>query len=207
MYLNRLISAEHKNPRVITIMKKSGIESKRSAAASNQKMISKHKSSAVVAIVAPSLKLLDKMRDAAVALDSFGIAYNLAVVAAHRAPNKTIKFGSELESEKVEVIIAGGTGSAHLPGMLASLTTLPVIGIPIKGESLDGIDSLYSMLQMPKGIPVATIGIDSAFNAGILACQILCLKHPELKAKLARHREALEQEVNAEDAKARIGQK
>ncbi|HXG06153.1 MAG TPA: 5-(carboxyamino)imidazole ribonucleotide mutase [Nitrososphaera sp.] len=205
--MNRLIRADQKKARVITIMQKSGIEAKRSVAASNQSMISKQKSNAAVAIVAPSLKLLDKMRDAAVALDSFGIAYNLAVVAAHRAPNKTIKFASELESEKVEVIVAGGTGSAHLPGMLASLTTLPVIGVPIKGESLDGIDSLYSMLQMPKGIPVATIGIDSAYNAGILACQILCLKHPELKTKLVKHREALEQEVEAEDAKLRIDQK
>lgn len=186
-------------------MQKLGTESKRRAVASDQKMISKQERNAVVAIVAPSLKLLDKMGGAVDALDSFGITYNLAVVAAHRAPNKTIKFASELESGKVEVIIAGGTGSAHLPGMLASLTTLPVIGVPIKGESLDGIDSLYSMLQMPQGVPVATVGIDSAFNAGILACQILCLKHPEMKAKLEKHRRDLEQEVEAEDARLRNG--
>jgi 5-(carboxyamino)imidazole ribonucleotide mutase len=163
----------------------------------------KDNSDALVSVVAPSLKLLEKMGDAAAALESFGIAYNLSIVAAHRAPKKTLQFVSEIESSssKVEVIIAGGTGSAHLPGALASLTTIPVIGIPLKGDALDGIDSLYSMLQMPKGIPVATIGINSAFNAGMLACQILCLKYPTLKPKLVGYREALEREVELEDAK------
>jgi phosphoribosylaminoimidazole carboxylase PurE protein len=156
---------------------------------------------ALVSVVAPSLKLLEKMSGATEALKSFGIAYNLSIVAAHRSPKKTVQFASEIQSSKAEVIIAGGSGSAHLPGALASLTTIPVIGIPIKGETLDGIDSLYSMLQMPNGIPVATVGINAAFNAGILACQILCLKHPDLKVKLIKYREALEKEVEAEDAK------
>lgn len=155
----------------------------------------------MVSIVAPSLKLLEKMNDAAVALESFGIVYNLSIVAAHRAPKKVLQFALEVESSKVEVIIAGGMGSAHLPGALASLTTIPVIGIPLKGEALEGTDSLYSMLQMPKGVPVATIGIDAAFNAGVLACQILCLKYPALKAKLVKYKKALEHEVELEDAK------
>jgi 5-(carboxyamino)imidazole ribonucleotide mutase len=125
----------------------------------------------------------------------------LSIVAAHRAPKRTMQFASEIESSKVQVVIAGGTGSAHLPGMLASLTTIPVIGIPLKGESLEGLDSLFSMLQMPKGIPLATIGINSAFNAGVLACEILCLKFPDLKYKLIRYRESLEREVELEDTK------
>jgi 5-(carboxyamino)imidazole ribonucleotide mutase len=161
---------------------------------------------ALVYIVAPSLRLLEKMEGAAAALESFGIVYNLSIVAAHRAPKKTLQLASELESMEVEVIIAGGTGSAHLPGMLASLTTIPVIGVPLKGESLDGLDSLYSVLQMPKGIPVATIGIDSAFNAGILACEILCLKYPAFKAKIIKYRETLEQEVELEDTKLKSDQ-
>lgn len=159
------------------------------------------KEEALVSVVAPSLKLLEKISGATEALESFGITYNLSIVAAHRSPKKTLLFASEIQSSKAEVIIAGGTGSAHLPGALASLTTIPVIGIPIKGEALDGIDSLYSMLQMPNGIPVATIGINAAFNAGILACQILCLKHPALKDKLVKYREALEKEVEVEDGK------
>ena len=194
----------NRRKRPIKVMQESGIDAKRNVA-SGDSMAPAQKRKAAVSIVAPSLKLLDKMRDATVALEFFGIAYNLAVVAAHRAPNKTIRFASDLESSNVEVVIAGGTGSAHLPGMLASLTTLPVIGVPLKGESLDGVDSLYSMLQMPRGIPVAAIGIDSAYNAGILACQILCLSHPELKAKLIKLRETLEQEVEAEDAKLQAG--
>lgn len=141
------------------------------------------------------------MQSATAALQTFGIIYNLSIVAAHRAPKKTLQFASMLESSKVEVVIAGGSGSAHLPGMLASLTTIPVIGVPLKGESLDGVDSLYSILQMPKGIPVATIGIDSPFNAGILACEILCLKYPALKTKILKYRETLEQEVILEDIK------
>lgn len=157
---------------------------------------------AMVAIVAPSLKLLERMSDAAVALKLFGVNYSFSIVAAHRAPKKTLQFASEIESSsQVQVIIAGGTGSAHLPGALASLTTIPVIGIPLKGEALEGMDSLYSMLQMPSGVPVATIGIDASFNAGMLACLILSLKYPALKARLLKYREKLEHEVWVEDSK------
>ncbi len=156
-------------------------------------------STALVSIVAPSSKLLDKMKDAITVLDAFRVPYTIAIVAAHRAPRKTLKFVSDLETNGTEVIIAGGAGSAHLPGMLASLTTIAVIGVPLRGDSLDGIDSLYSMIQMPRGVPVGAMGIDSAYNAGIFACQILSLKYPHLKQKLVEHKQMLEKEVEAED--------
>ena len=127
---------------------------------------------ALVSIVAPSLKLLDKMKDAITVLDAFQVPYNIAIIAAHRAPKKMLKFVSDLETNGTEVIIAGGAGSAHLLGMLASLTTITTIGVPLRGDSLDGIDSLYSIIQMPRGVPVGTMGIDSAYNAGIFACQV-----------------------------------
>jgi 5-(carboxyamino)imidazole ribonucleotide mutase len=152
-----------------------------------------------VSIVAPSLKLLDKMKDAVIVLDTFQVPYSIAIVAAHRAPRKTLKFVSDVEMNGTEVIIAGGVGSAHLPGMLASLTTITIIGVPLRGDSLDGVDSLYSMIQMPRGVPVGAMGIDSAYNAGIFACQILSLKYPDLKQKLIEHKQILEREVEAED--------
>jgi phosphoribosylaminoimidazole carboxylase PurE protein len=157
----------------------------------------------LVSIVAPSLKLLDKMKDAVTVLDAFQVPYSIAIVAAHRAPRKTLKFVSDLETNGTEVIIAGGAGSAHLPGMLASLTTIAIIGVPLRGDSLDGIDSLYSIVQMPRGVPVGTMGIDSAYNAGVFACQILGLKYPHLKQKLVKHKQFLEKEVEAEDTQLR----
>jgi 5-(carboxyamino)imidazole ribonucleotide mutase len=163
----------------------------------------KEKSAALVSIVAPSLKLLDKMKDAIKVLDAFQVPYSIAIVAAHRAPRKTLKFVSNLETNGTEVIIAGGAGSAHLPGMLASLTTITIIGVPLRGDSLDGIDSLYSIIQMPRGVPVGAMGIDSAYNAGIFACQVLSLKHPHLKQKLLEHKQVLEEEVEAEDTQVR----
>ncbi|MDQ3726977.1 MAG: 5-(carboxyamino)imidazole ribonucleotide mutase [Thermoproteota archaeon] len=159
----------------------------------------------LVSIVAPSLKLLDKMKDAVTVLDAFQVPYSIAIVAAHRAPRKTLKFVSDLETNGTEVIIAGGAGSAHLPGMLASLTTIAIIGVPLRGDSLDGIDSLYSIVQMPRGVPVGTMGIDSAYNAGVFACQILGLKYPHLKQKLVEHKQVLEKEVEAEDTQLKNG--
>jgi 5-(carboxyamino)imidazole ribonucleotide mutase len=165
----------------------------------------KEKSATLVSIVAPSLKLLDKMKDAITVLDRFQVPYSMSIVAAHRAPKKTLKFVSDLESHGIEVIIAGGAGSAHLPGMLASLTTITIIGVPLQGDSLDGIDSLYSIVQMPRGVPVGAMGIDSAYNAAIFACQILSLKYPRLKQKLVEHKQLLEKEVEAEDAQLNNG--
>src|ERR687896_1134225 len=157
----------------------------------------------LVSVVAPSLKLLDKMIDAVSVLNTFQVPYSIAIVAAHRSPRKTLKFVSDLETNGTEVIIAGGAGSAHLPGMLASLTTITIIGVPLRGDSLDGIDSLYSIIQMPRGVPVAAMGIDSAYNAGIFACQVLSLKYPHLKQKLLEHKQVLEKEVEAEDTQVR----
>jgi 5-(carboxyamino)imidazole ribonucleotide mutase len=158
----------------------------------------------IVSIAAPSITLLNDMKDARTALDSFQIPYELSIVAAHRAPKKTLEFVAQLEVKEIEVIIAGGSGSAHLPGMIASLTTIPVIGVPLRGTSLDGMDSLLSMIQMPQGVAVGTVGINAAFNAGVFACQILSAKHPSLHDKLKLHKERLEELVKSEDEKVNI---
>lgn len=188
-------------------MQKEEEEEKEESLAFNQDDSSSGKkeksATALVSIVAPSLKLLDKMKDAITVLDSFQVPCSIAIIAAHRAPRKMLKFVSDLETNGTEVIIAGGAGSAHLPGMLASLTTITVIGVPLRGDSLDGIDSLYSIIQMPRGVPVGAMGIDSAYNAGIFACQVLSLKYPHLKQKLLEHKQVLEKEVEAEDTQVR----
>jgi len=113
------------------------------------------------------------MEEAAKALDSFGISYSADVVSAHRMPDEMVDFAKSAASKGYKVIIAGAGGAAHLPGMVASLTTLPVIGVPVSLKNLEGMDSLLSIVQMPGGIPVATVGIDSAKNAGILAARII----------------------------------
>ena len=159
------------------------------------------KKSALVAIAVPSIELFNDLKEAKTVLDLFGVPNKITIVAAHWAPKKTLKFISELESNGIEVIIAGADGSAHLPGMIASLTTLPVIGVPLRNNSLDGMDSLLSIVQMPKGVPVGTMGVNSAFNAGIYACQLLSLKHDVLKEKLKKHKDALEKNVEFEDKK------
>jgi phosphoribosylaminoimidazole carboxylase PurE protein len=182
-------------------MEQRHIQKKESLASSqNDNSDKKEKSTTLVSVVAPSLKLLDKMIDAVTVLNTFQVPYSMSIVAAHRAPRKTLEFVSDIETNGTEVIIAGGAGSAHLPGMLASLTTITIIGVPLRGDSLDGIDSLYSMVQMPRGVPVGAMGIDSAYNAAIFACQILSLKYPRLKQKLVEHKQLLEKEVSAEDA-------
>jgi 5-(carboxyamino)imidazole ribonucleotide mutase len=155
----------------------------------------------LVSIVVPSLKLYEDMKDAKTALDSFGIESEACIVAAHWAPKKTLRFIAEIESRGVEVIIAAADGSAHLPGMIASLTIMPVIGVPLLGTSLDGLDSLFSIVQMPRGVPVGTMAINSAYNAGVYACQILSLKYPHLQGKLRQHKESMEEKVESEDAK------
>jgi phosphoribosylaminoimidazole carboxylase PurE protein len=155
----------------------------------------------LVSIVVPSLKLYEDLKDAKTALDSFAVQSEVCIVAAHWAPKKTLRFIAELESKGVEVIIAGADGSAHLPGMIASLTTMPVIGVPLLGTSLDGLDSLLSIVQMPRGVPVGTMAINSSYNAGVYACQILSLKYPYLQDRLRQHKESMEEKVESEDAK------
>lgn len=137
-----------------------------------------------VAIVMGSESDLKIMNDAADALKEFGVSFHMEVVSAHRTPKKMYDFAQSASSEGYQVIIAGAGGAAHLPGMIAAITILPVIGIPISQKNLQGMDSLLSIVQMPKGVPVATVAIDNAYNAGILAVSILANGDTTLKSKL-----------------------
>ena len=133
------------------------------------------------------------MREAADVLSELNIAYEKKIVSAHRTPNRLWSYGESVESRGLQVIIAGAGGAAHLPGMIASKTNLPVVGVPVKTSSLNGVDSLYSILQMPRGYPVATmaIGAQGAKNAGLLAAQIIALSNPQVKKDLENWRTAL----------------
>jgi 5-(carboxyamino)imidazole ribonucleotide mutase len=157
----------------------------------------------VVSIAAPSLLLFNKIEELIPILESFEIPFEVSIVAAHRAPNKALYYIHALEKKGIEVVIACGSGSAHLPGMIASLTNIPVIGIPLESNFLDGLDSLVSIVQMPKGVPVATVGLGSSYNAAILACQILSLKYPFLRRKIKVHKKQLESNVEAEASNIR----
>jgi 5-(carboxyamino)imidazole ribonucleotide mutase len=128
---------------------------------------------ALVGVVMGSDSDWTVMSDAAQALKEFGIEYEVEVLSAHRTPDRMMEWGKAAASRGIKVIIAGAGGAAHLPGMIASVTTLPVVGVPVKLKSLDGMDSLLSIVQMPAGIPVATVSIDGARNAGILAARII----------------------------------
>lgn len=128
-------------------------------------------------------------------LDEFGIPTEIEVLSAHRTPERMIEWGSSAAAEGVSVIIAGAGGAAHLPGMLASVTSLPVIGVPVSLGKLDGMDSLLSIVQMPAGVPVATVSIDGATNAALLAVRILAVSHPDLERKLDHHRAGLKAAV------------
>lgn len=133
------------------------------------------------------------MKLAAEALDKFGIGYEASVVSAHRTPQGMYEFAEKAEENGFEIIIAGAGGAAHLPGMIAAITTLPVLGCPVKSSALNGQDSLLSIVQMPKGIPVATfaIGPAGAGNAGLFAVSILAGKDPEMAAKLKAYRQEM----------------
>ena len=131
------------------------------------------------------------MSDAAQALKEFGIEYEVEVLSAHRTPEKMIEWGKSASSRGIKVIIAGAGGAAHLPGMLASVTALPVIGVPVSLSKLDGMDSLLSIVQMPSGIPVATVSIGGAKNAGILAARILGTNDTALEKKLIEYGQSL----------------
>jgi len=146
---------------------------------------------AIVAVVMGSDSDWATMKPAADALAEFGIAHHVEVVSAHRTPERMIAFGKGAAAAGLRVIIAGAGGAAHLPGMLASVTTLPVIGVPVPLRTLDGLDSLLSIVQMPAGIPVATVAIGGAYNAGLLAARILATHDADLAGKLAGHATAL----------------
>lgn len=140
------------------------------------------------------------MKDAVVALTEFGVAHEVEVVSAHRTPEKMISFGRTASARGIRVIIAGAGGAAHLPGMLAAVTTLPVIGVPVALAKLDGLDSLLSIVQMPAGVPVATVSIGGARNAGLLSIRMLALSDPALEAALADFALALESTVEQKNA-------
>ena len=140
------------------------------------------------------------MADAAAALAEFGIAHEVEIVSAHRTPERMIEFGRTAVQRGLKVIIAGAGGAAHLPGMLAAVTTLPVIGVPVALAKLDGLDSLLSIVQMPAGVPVATVSIGGARNAGLLAARILSTSDSELAEKLAAFARGLEQLVADKNA-------
>ena len=152
--------------------------------------------SPLVAVVMGSDSDWGVMAEAAGVLTEFGISHEVRVVSAHRAPESMIGFGKEAAARGIRVIIAGAGGAAHLPGMLASMTTLPVIGVPVALAQLDGLDSLLSIVQMPAGIPVATVSIGGARNAGILAARILGSGDPALTAALAAYARGLEAMVD-----------
>ncbi|MCX8052532.1 MAG: 5-(carboxyamino)imidazole ribonucleotide mutase [Armatimonadetes bacterium] len=144
-----------------------------------------------VAIVMGSKSDAEVMKAASEALDEFGVANETFVMSAHRNPRAVTEFATTAEEKGFEVIIAGAGMAAHLPGVIAALTPLPVIGVPTKSAALGGLDSLLSIVQMPGGVPVATVAIDGAKNAGILAAQILSVKYPDLREAVKNHKEKL----------------
>jgi 5-(carboxyamino)imidazole ribonucleotide mutase len=143
------------------------------------------------------------MRAAAEALDEFGVPYEADVVSAHRMPREMIAYGEGAEERGLRVIIAGAGGAAHLPGMLASVTPLPVIGVPVPLKYLDGMDSLLSIVQMPAGIPVATVAVGGARNAGLLAVRILAAADPSLRGKMTEFQASLAAQARAKGAALR----
>lgn len=135
------------------------------------------------------------LEPAAQILSEFEIDFDVEVVSAHRTPKKMVEFAENARARGIDVIIAGAGGAAHLPGMVASITTLPVIGVPVESKALAGVDSLYSIVQMPAGVPVATVGIGNATNAGLLAARILSLADSKIAARLEQYRADLESKV------------
>ena len=152
-----------------------------------------------VGIVMGSDSDLKIMQDAVKVLRDFGVESELVVASAHRTPYKALQYAESAEERGIEVIIAGAGAAAHLGGVLAAVTPLPVIGVPINATALNGLDALYAMVQMPSGIPVATVAINGAKNAGILAAQILSVKEPELRKRLKAYKEKMAQEVEAKN--------
>ncbi len=138
---------------------------------------------------------LPTMKDAIAVCEEFNIPCEVAIVSAHRTPERMVEYAQTAHSRGLKVIIAGAGGAAHLPGMVASLTPLPVIGVPVPSRHLQGIDSLYSIVQMPAGIPVATVAIGNSQNAGLLAVQILAVYQPELLNRVLQYRKTLSESV------------
>lgn len=154
-----------------------------------------------VGVVMGSDSDLPCMQGAIAVLERFAIPHEVRVLSAHRTPLVMSDYAQQAEERGLQVLIAGAGGAAHLPGMVAALTTLPVIGVPVTSKALAGVDSLYSIVQMPAGIPVATVAIGNATNAGLLALQILALQQPALREQLHRYRGELAEMVVGKDAR------
>ncbi len=157
----------------------------------------------IAGVVMGSDSDLPVMGQAAEVLAELGVACETRVVSAHRTPVEMLAYGQQARERGLRVIIAGAGGAAHLPGMLAAVTTLPVIGVPVALRHLDGLDSLLSIVQMPRGVPVATVAIDGARNAGLLAARILALSDPALDERLEALRQAQAQGAREADARVR----
>ena len=153
---------------------------------------------ALVGIIMGSQSDWATLRDATVVLDELGVGYETRIVSAHRTPDRLWDYGSSAVARGLQVIIAGAGGAAHLPGMMASKTRIPVIGVPVQTKALAGIDSLYSIVQMPRGYPVATMAIGGAANAGLMAAAILALQDSGLAARLDAWRAALSASIPLE---------
>lgn len=149
----------------------------------------------IIGIIMGSDSDLPVMSQVAEVLDTFGIPYELTIVSAHRTPERMYEYAKSAQKRGLKVIIAGAGGSAHLPGMTASLTTLPVVGIPMQTKTLSGVDSLYSIVQMPPGIPVATVAISGAINAALLAVRILAVSDEKIAEKLEHYTKIMSGEV------------
>jgi len=149
----------------------------------------------LVGIIMGSDSDLPVMGAAAEALEEFSVPYELTIVSAHRTPERMFRYAREAAGRGLRVIIAGAGGAAHLPGMVASVTELPVVGVPVRTGTLNGLDALYSIVQMPPGVPVATVAINGARNAGLLAVQILGVADPGLRQKVAGFKAALREAV------------
>lgn len=162
----------------------------------------------IVGIIMGSDSDLPTMKEAAEVLDEFGVPYELTIVSAHRTPQRMFEYARNAMRRGIKVIIAGAGGAAHLPGMTTALTSLPVIGVPIKTSSLSGVDSLYSIVQMPRGVPVATVAIGNAVNAALLTVKILAVGDQKLTRKVEQYQEKMIKEVEQKAAKLeKIGYK
>lgn len=151
--------------------------------------------SPLIGIIMGSASDAEHLEPARTTLSEFGVPFELKVLSAHRTPDHTLRYAEEAEGRGIEVIIAAAGGAAHLAGVVASKTTLPVIGLPIRSTALNGLDSLLSIVQMPSGVPVATVAIDGATNAALLALRILSVKYPDIREKLQRYHKELQDKV------------
>lgn len=155
---------------------------------------------AKVAVLMGSKSDFPVVKPAVKVLKDFGVEAEVRVISAHRTPDEAHEFASGAKGRGVEVIICAAGKAAHLGGVIAAYTTLPVIGLPVKTDMMGGLDSLLSIVQMPSGIPVATVGVNGGENAGLLAIQILGVKYPEIAEKLAAYKQAMKAKINADDA-------